>query len=284
LCKWLWHPVAVAALNQQPERAAARPFARVLGELFASDPAAAAISLPSVPLDDLFAAPAASFIEARGGAAFRRTTGRVAIDSSGKLIGVRVGPGLIEAPLVISAVPWHAFERLFEAGAPRPLSELARTAAGFQSSPIVTVNLWLDADTSELDRLLPPALGLVEGPMHWVFHRGRISGAPTKHLSIVSSGADDILRHENDALAGEAFAQLQSAVPGLRGRRIRHSVVVREPRATFSLAPGSPIRPGPITPVAGLLLAGDWTDTGLPATIEGAVRSGYRAAELAGVK
>jgi uncharacterized protein with NAD-binding domain and iron-sulfur cluster len=71
------------------------------------------------------------------------------------------------------------------------------------------------------------------------------------------------------------------ALPQLRGRRVRRSVVIREPRATFSLAPGLPPRPQTETPVRGLFLAGDWTDTGLPGTIEGAVLSGHAAADCA---
>jgi zeta-carotene desaturase len=76
-----------------------------------------------------------------------------------------------------------------------------------------------------------------------------------------------------------AVAQLAAAIPTLRGRPLRRSVIVREYRATFSLAPGAPVRPGAETPLDGFFLAGDWTDTGLPATIEGAVVSGRVAAE-----
>jgi uncharacterized protein with NAD-binding domain and iron-sulfur cluster len=76
-----------------------------------------------------------------------------------------------------------------------------------------------------------------------------------------------------------AVAQLQSALSGMRTCEVRRAVVVRERRATFSLAPGSPPRPGTRTPLPGCYLAGDWTDTGLPATIEGAVLSGHRAAD-----
>jgi hydroxysqualene dehydroxylase len=77
-----------------------------------------------------------------------------------------------------------------------------------------------------------------------------------------------------------AQAELYDALPHLRASRLVRNVVVREPNATFSLAPGQPPRPSTETGVRGLLLAGDWVDTGLPATIEGAVRSGHRAADL----
>jgi zeta-carotene desaturase len=85
---------------------------------------------------------------------------------------------------------------------------------------------------------------------------------------------------ENEAIDA-AVRQLQGALPGFRAHRLRRSVVVREPRATFSLAPGGPMRPGAATGLGGFYLAGDWTDTGLPGTIEGAVRSGHAAAAAA---
>jgi uncharacterized protein with NAD-binding domain and iron-sulfur cluster len=124
-------------------------------------------------------------------------------------------------------------------------------------------------------------VGFVDGPMHWVFDKSRIFSEPAGHLSIVSSGADAILRLANDELTTLAADQLRREIPQMRDLRVDRSVVVREPRATFSLAPKGPPRPGTRTPVKGFFLAGDWTDTGLPGTIEGAVRSGYAAAAAA---
>jgi uncharacterized protein with NAD-binding domain and iron-sulfur cluster len=85
----------------------------------------------------------------------------------------------------------------------------------------------------------------------------------------------------NDDLASRASSELASALPSARAARVLRSLVVRERRATFSLAPGQPARPDTQTAVRGLLLAGDWVETGLPATIEGAVVSGHRAASIA---
>jgi zeta-carotene desaturase len=85
----------------------------------------------------------------------------------------------------------------------------------------------------------------------------------------------------NAELIASAHDELLDALPVVRGASIVRATVVREPRATFSLAPGQPVRPPVATPVRGLYLAGDWIDTGLPATIESAVRSGHRAADRA---
>jgi uncharacterized protein with NAD-binding domain and iron-sulfur cluster len=84
---------------------------------------------------------------------------------------------------------------------------------------------------------------------------------------------------DNAAVTRAAIDHLARALPQSRTRTVKRSVVVREHRATFSLAPGAPPRPAAISPLAGLYLAGDWTDTGLPGTIEGAILSGHRAAD-----
>jgi squalene-associated FAD-dependent desaturase len=294
LSAWLWHPLAIAALNQSPHEAAAPPFVRVLAELFGPRIEDSAIGLPSVPLDELFAEPARRAIESRGGVVRTKTTARVLIGADGAVCGVRAGDDTIETRCVVSAVPWHAFGALFEGGVPAAVASIARDAARMEPRPIVTVNLWLDGEVA-----LPPFVGLIGGPMHWMFDKGAIlagsedpalllppegpvfrPGRTSRHLSVVASGALELAARENDEITAIASAQLQRALPELAHRRVQRAVVVRERRATFSLAPGAPRRPSTRTALAGFLVAGDWTDTGLPATIEGAVVSGERAAGI----
>jgi hypothetical protein len=117
--------------------------------------------------------------------------------------------------------------------------------------------------------------------MHWVFDKSAIFGGAAGHLSVVASGANDIARLDNRELTRVVVEQLGRALPAVKTRRLRRAVVVREHRATFSLAPWGPRRPQALTLLDGFYLAGDWTNTGLPGTIESAVRSGHRAADLA---
>jgi hypothetical protein len=276
LCDWLWDPLAIAALNQLPGIAAAAPFVRVLGELFAPDPDASAIGLPLVALDELYGPPSVAFLEARGGRVVLKSPATIAIDSAGRVAGVRAGDRTIATSCVVSAVPWHAFGAIWNGQPPAALSGIARNAASMHGSPIVTVNLWLDGPASSATSA--PFVGLVGGPMHWVFNKAAIVGGHADHLSVVASGADDLTRLDNDRITAVAMDQLRLALPSIGARKVRRSVVVREHRATFSLAPGGPARPGAATPLAGFVLAGDWTDTGLPGTIEGAVQSGHTAA------
>ena len=118
------------------------------------------------------------------------------------------------------------------------MAPTAAAAATMTSSPIVTVNLWLDGPiTSE------PFIGLVGGPMHWIFNKSALYADRTSHLSIVASGAVDLVSHDNAAITDAAWRQLQRALPTAAARRVTRSVVVREHRATFSVAPGAPSRP-----------------------------------------
>ena len=124
-------------------------------------------------------------------------------------------------------------------------------------------------------------LGLPGRAFQWVFDKGRLVGAAQTHLSLVSSGAETICAKANDELVARALDELRGAVPLARRTGLRHASVVRERRATFSLAPSAPPRPATETPLPELLLAGDWIDTGLPATIESAVQSGHAAGRAA---
>jgi hydroxysqualene dehydroxylase len=270
----LWDPLALAALNQPPAEAAAPPFARVLAEMFGADARAAAIVLPVKPLHLMYAEPARDYIERHGGEVRLGATARVVTDDTGAAtIGVDVGSDRLEVDRVVSAVPWSAFADLFD-GEPPALRATIEQARRMTSSPIVTVNLWLDR--AVLDQ---PFIGLPGRTMQWVFDKRLVVGDSANHLSLVSSGAAAVVAKSNEELIRIALDEIVEALPPARSARLVRATVVREPKATFSLAPGEPQRPATETAVRGLVLAGDWIDTGLPATIESAVRSGHRAAE-----
>jgi zeta-carotene desaturase len=272
---WLWHPLAVAALNQQPQHAAADAFVRILAEMFAPDARAASVVLPLAPLHEMYAEPARTFITERGGEVRTSALARLSV-AGGTVRTVDVRGEQFTAPRVIAAVPWFALRTLFGSAPPGELASLMDTTAGMTPMPIVTVNLWYDR------RVMDEAFaGLPGRTMQWVFDKRIAFGGAASHLSLVSSGAIDIVSRSNADLSRLAAAEVESSLPAARGVWPVRATVIREKQATFSLAPGQPRRPGPRTAVAGLVLAGDWTDTGLPATIEGAVVSGHTAAQLA---
>ncbi len=282
ICEWLWHPLALAALNQAPGVASAQPFARVLAELFGPDPEASSLGVPRVPLDELYAEPAARHIEARGGVVLRRTPARIRRVGGTEGLEVTAGDHRWTPRAVVSAVPWHALDGLWPDDPPAELADTLQRARSMTGAPIVSVNLWFDRPV-----MTERQVGLVGTEFHWAFRQNELvadfAAVPENQLrahlvALVASGAGALVRRENDDLAALAEQDLRACVPSAQGAACLRSLVVREPRATFSLAPGAPTRPGTATPIRGFYLAGDWTDTGLPGTIEGAVKSGHGAA------
>jgi squalene-associated FAD-dependent desaturase len=274
LCELFWEPLALAALNQSIDQAEAASFKRVLERVFGPDPSCAALVVPAVPLDELYAEPSRRWLLDRGGDVRVHSPAKLMIDGD-RVTGVRVRDEVISVPLVISTVAWYSFASLFD----QPPPQLARTAANaaeLASLPIVTVNLWFDAAV-----MSEPLIGLPGRNFQWVFDRRAIVGGDASHLSLISSGAETIVSMTNDALVNLAVAEIRDALPAARRATLRKGLAVREKRSTFSLAPDAPSRPDTRTAIDGLLLAGDWIQTGLPATIESAVISGHRAAAVA---
>jgi hypothetical protein len=222
----------------------------------------------------MYAEPARSFVAQHGGDVRTGVAATIHLDAAGAMT-VRAGDETLTAPVVVSAVPWHALPQLFDEP-PAALAQTFADARHTQASPIVSVNLWFDRVV--LDE---PFVGLPDRTMQWVFEKRHVFGGGASHLSLVSSGAVSSLTMTNAGLVALAHEELIASLPAVRAARLLRSSVVREPRATFSLAPGQPPRPSTRTPIRGFFLAGDWIDTGLPATIESAVRSGHLAADAA---
>jgi len=273
LCELFWEPLALAALNQSIDQAAASYFVGVLERMFGPDPSSASLVMPVVPLDELYAEPARAWLEHRGNEVRVNAPARVEI-AGDRVTGVRVRGEHMAAPVVISTVPWHALGGLFDAPPPA-LATTITHASATPSLPIVTVNLWFDRPVMH-----EPLVGLPGRAFQWVFDRRAIVGGLGSHLSLISSGAESIVAMTNDALVDLALADVRAALPAARAATFRRGLAVREKRSTFSLAPDAPPRPQTETAIGGFLLAGDWIDTGLPATIESAAVSGHRAAAV----
>jgi zeta-carotene desaturase len=141
-------------------------------------------------------------------------------------------------------------------------------------APIISINLWFDRPITDLD-----FAGLRGATVQWLFNKGKISEQGDGYVSLVLSGAYRHIATSKEELLAVALRELGDFFPEARQARLLRSLVIKERFATFSPScEAEALRPATRTPIRGLFLAGDWTATGLPATIEGAVQSGYAAA------
>jgi len=179
------------------------------------------------------------------------------------------------ADAVVVALPHDRVAEVLPTGA---LPNAASTAARLGTSPIVNVHVVFDRPVTDL-----PFVAGVGSPVQWVFDRTLPSGLQRgQYLAISLSGADREIEERSEELRGRFLPALQALFPRARQATVERFFVTREHAATFRQAPGTrSLRPGPVTGVPGLYLAGAWTDTGWPATMEGAVRSGLAAAREA---
>lgn len=288
----LWDGLSIAILNEVPERAAAILFYNVYRQAFLRRRSDSSLVFARRGLGELHRRLGAYF-EARGGIILPRARVEALEIADGRVTGMRYAQGQTEraaiqvatpatdmsttADAVVLAVPWTAVGRLL----PREWAEKAPFVdlAKLRPSPIVSVELWLDQVV--VDRVM---LGLRGCEVEWVFDKGRLhgrEGAP-QHLSFIVSAAYRTAKRTNAEIIAAAVEALHKYFPAMMRANLTRALVLRDPEATFSCDPGSEaLRPGATTPIAGLFLAGDWTNTGLPATIEGAVQSGLRAAAAA---
>lgn len=283
-----WVPLILATMNSTPRAASAMLFATLLREIFLGRPDAADMLLPTSTLSAVFIRPAVAELVRRG-ARVRTRAAVTSVDvrhAEGRsaVTGVRCGDERIEADAVISAVPPWAFTRMLlthtgAADAPQGRSRLAdhvlpgTDLSAFVPSEILSVHVWL-----RQQHTTAPMTGLLGTTVQWVFEKEKSEQGFFQYSCTVSAAeggeTTDPRRLRESVLEG-----LRCAMPGLAADDIVRILPVREKRATFVPRPGlDALRPTAMTPISGLALAGDWTATGLPATIEGAIRSGFAAA------
>ena len=276
-----WYPVAIATLNESPARAAAAPFAEVIARAFFRSRADSQFVLPKVGLSDLYTGDARAFIEARGGSVeVKCAIARLLLtDSRVRTLQLRDGRRAT-ADACISAVP------------PRALAEFVpepqRAFEQFDVSPIVSAHLWFDRPVLDSE-----FVGLLGTTTQWVFNRSKLASELTSKgaassdgngpqcVSAVISASRDVVEWHGSRVADTILNDLRLLVPATRQAQLLRSVVVKEKFATISPTPAAErLRPRPQTLIDNFFLAGDWVQTGLPPTIESAVLSGQRAAEL----
>ncbi len=266
----LFDPIALGALNDDPSVAAATGFAQAMSGMFFGSVDDSRLGLSSVGLSELYTEQARAVIEAGGG---RVILSRKAASIDGKSVTVEGGERFQGEAVVSTLPPWD-LKRLT-----RP-EALSGDWERLKAAPIVSLCLWLDRPVLSEDEKL---VGMLGTDIQWVFNKTAIFArdrGPGQYLSLVISGAHKHVSWDPKALLELATRDLGACFPVFRKAKIERWKAVKEPFATLSPVPGSEaVRPTTRTAVPGLFLAGDWTRTDLPATIESAVKSGHKAAE-----
>lgn len=266
-----WDIIVRPTVNLPSSEASAELATMVLQTGLLERAAAADVGVPTVPLEQLHAQPARAAIEDAGGRV-QVATAVHAVETVGEGFSVRTAEGTLAADAVVLAVPHDRVAGLVPDGA---LGDVTPGALG--TVPIVDIHVHLDRRVLDV----PFAAG-VDTPVQWLFDRSAASGVQRGQLLAISLSAA-VAEHEQPTaeLATRYLAALRELLPAVADAHVLDVFVTRDAAATFRQGPGSAAhRPGPRTRVPGLALAGAWTDTGWPATMEGAVRSGLAAAEV----
>lgn len=270
-----WRPLTVAALNEEPTHASAAGLKSVLRVVLQKPSRDSRLGMACVGLSDLYAGSAREIVEEAGGEVLLNRPATAFLLQDGCVRGVRFAGGTpMEADAVVSALPPSALRKIL------PQShalELAARLDRFRMSPILSVNLWFDRPFCGDD-----FTALLGTRYQWVFNKAAIlarAGIEAQYISLIISAAYDALDRPNEELVRWAEEEVKGSFPEMETAKLLRSQVVREREATVSLGVGMErFRPGSRCELRNLFLAGDWTATGLPATLESAVVSGEACA------
>ena len=261
LIRSFWEILAIGALNADINKVSAKIFADILKEIFFRGNKAASIILPSSGLSDAYCCDAVKYIESREGVISfsEQVTGLVINDN--RVVEI-ITPGRVikDFDFVISTIPLYALKKILHSN-----DFLDNISLDYSS--ILSIHLFL-----KKNRFDNTFYGLIGSPVQWIFNKGT-------HLTIVISNADAYIDTSKEEIFEMVLQELKKYIL-LDKSEVESYRVIKEKRATF--IPKNEIldkRPGTISPFKNLFLAGDWVNTGLPATIEGAVKSGVLAVE-----
>lgn len=263
-----WDLIVLPTCNDRSDRVSAALAMFVLTEGLMRTRGGSAIGWSLTGLSHLVDAPTRWLLMKRGGEVI---TGAAVTQATGEGVTLDDGRAIAADAVVLALPPGRA-----RSVAPEALP----VDPDLGESPIVNVHLWYDRPVMQA-----PILAVVDSPVQWIFDRTAITGegAPGQHLALSISGAHAEMPVPRADLAAQMDAEIRALFTQASGADLVQWAVIKDARATFAPGPGQASRrPGPTTPVAGLALAGTWTATGWPATMEGAVRSGLAAVAALG--
>jgi len=272
--RYLWDVITIGALNDHPKNVSALLLYRVLRMAFFGARTNASLMVPTVGLSELLVDPAIQFIESHGGSVQCSIGVEQVIAERGQVTGVELTDGtFVPASAVIAAIPWHAIHQITKS----LFAFLQSTiSSAFSPSAILSLHLWFDRTVMHQD-----FAAVLDKRIQWIFAKRSVI-PHAQRLTLVISGANALVELSKEELVADALRDLEQLLPDIETAKLIHSVVIKEKRATFVPRPGlESLRPGTETEIPNFFLAGDWTNTGYPATIEGGVMSGERGGKLA---
>ena len=262
--KSFWELLTVSTLNTEIDEASSLMLARVLKEIFLNGNKASTIVLPKTGLSELFCNPVEDYLKKnRNEISLSERVLKLETDNN-KISKIQTNKREItDFDYVISAVPFYSLQKIFV-----ELPFIKEVSKNIETSPIVTVHLWLSENLFE-----EKFYGLIDSKIHWVYNN-------KSHISIVISSADEMVKLESKEILRICIGELKNYFPEFSGVEIVNYKVLKEKRATFKSTPKSDyVRNKIKSPYKNFLMAGDWTNTKLPATIEGAILSGIKMVE-----
>lgn len=255
-----WRQVLVSAINEDLDRMSALHGFQVFCLGFLASRSGYEMGIPSIPLGKLYASEAWGRMKTVS-LRMRSAVEQIKVQGS-RACGVVVNGETLTADYYVCALPFEKVSAL--------LPSLELNLDGFEHSPITGIHLWFDRRVTSL-----PHGTLLDRTVQWFFNKGQ-----GRYLQLVVSASRSLLQMQRQEIIDLALTELAEFLPAVKDARLEKAHVVKEVRATFSARPGlEQSRPLSRTAIQNLFLAGDWTKTGWPATMEGAVRSGYLAAE-----
>ncbi len=269
--KHFWEPIVVATLNDTLERCAAKYAVMVFREILLRSAAGGRQGIPMRPMSEFYGG-VARLAESRG-AEIRLKCGVTALRQNGDGWVVETSEGPIAAETVILAVPFEQVGTLLPEDERK--GRLMASVEQFVHAPMTTIHLWYDREVTDVDQA-----ALLDTRIQWVFNKSRIRKQAGCYLELVIGASHAEIAMGREEILTSALKELEVFFPAVREAKLLKSAVLKEARATFSVLPGmDQYRPAVETEWPGLFLAGDWTRTGWPSTMESGVRSGRLAAE-----
>ena len=277
-----WEPIILATLNDSAENSSLKYAGKVFHELFIKSSAGGRLGIPTVPLSEFYAA-GAKMVENNGG----KVELRASIEQISQRADGRWSLSSIESEYiaddVILALPFEQSQKLIagmtvqNASGEQVKSDLLAKFTHFEHSPFISILLWFDRQITDLDHAW-----LLDTTIQWFFHKSRIRRYPAEqgsYVELVIAGSKTELPLSRADILQPALEELKRFFPEAGRAKLLKSGILKEARATFSVTPGlDQHRPLQKTDLPGLYLAGDWTQTEWPSTMEGAARSGRLAA------